>query len=187
MLGTPGCTPESATLETDMWDLLPSWAHLSSTQGETERGGGVGHLLHLARKQRSGRLAAPAGRGGAPAASGSGGAAGDPCAPEGPLVSARGGPRPAGHGGKRCRWPVSVLWPEERRNGGERWLWSITRAARIHRQGGIAGDLPQHPGHEPPRQVTRVTSGGGGEIGVYAFTFAWLDHPRRGRDRGDYD
>jgi hypothetical protein len=23
--------------------------------------------------------------------------------------------------------------------------------------------------------VTRVTSGGGGEIGVYAFTFAWLD------------
>jgi hypothetical protein len=78
MLGTPGCAPESATLETDMWDLLPIRARLSSTQGEIERGGGVGRLLHLAGKQRSGRLVAPAGRGGAPVASGSGGAAGDP-------------------------------------------------------------------------------------------------------------
>jgi hypothetical protein len=58
---------------------------------------------------------------------------------------------------------------------------------RIHRQGGIAGDLPRRPSHEPPRQEMRVTTGGGGEIGVYALTFAWLDHPRRGRDRGDDD
>jgi hypothetical protein len=80
-----------------------------------------------------------------------------------------------------------MLRPEERRTGGKRWRWSISRAVHIHMQGGIARDLPRHPSHEPPWQETRVTSGGGGEIVVYALTFAWLDHPRRGRDRGDDD
>jgi hypothetical protein len=161
-------------------DPLLNRARLSYPHRERQREATTSFFFSSPGNKEGGRPTAPAGRGGAPAASGSRGAAGGPHTSEGPLGSARGDPRPASHGGRRRRWPVSVLRPEERRTGGERWRWSISRAVHIHRQGGIARDLPWRPIHEPPRQETRVTSGGGGEIGVHALTFAWLDHPRCG-------